>query len=103
MLRTFLALVLLAGTAFADAKADLKKDYDNLCNAPERSGANKAKDKQERIQILVRYLQTNIKTDEVKKLLQNLASVRPEDRAAIIKGDAKKAGYTGACPMADEK
>jgi hypothetical protein len=104
VLRTLLALSLFASVAAADpsSKADIKADWDMVCNAPARSGGMKTNDPSERARIIATYIQSHLKTNEVRQFLSNLPSTTaPKDQPAAVKKAAKDAGYTGACPMAD--
>ena len=103
MMKLAFALSLLASVAAADpsSKADIKADYDMVCNAPARSGALKKTDKNEQAQIIANYILGHLKTDEVRQFLGSLGSMMPADKAPALKKAAKDAGYPGACPMAD--
>jgi hypothetical protein len=102
MIRTLLALALFTSIAAAapGTKADIKADYDMVCNAPARSGALKL-DKSKQAAALADYIIKHLKTDEVRKFLGSMGSMEPADKPAALKQAAKDAGYTGACPMAD--
>jgi hypothetical protein len=103
MLRSIIALVLVAGTAIAapGSKADIKADYDMVCNSPARSGGMKATDQSERAKKIADYILSHLKTDEVRSFLATFGGMAPADKAPALKKAAKDAGYTGACPLAD--
>jgi hypothetical protein len=103
LLRITIALALFAGIAYADHKDDVRTDFDNLCNARERSGADKEKNPSERAEKMAEYLKKTLKTEEVKKLFASLADMNPADAGPKVKAEAAKAGYTGACPIVDKK
>lgn len=88
--------------ACSDHDAALVADYDALCNAMARSGADAIKDPSDRIEKLADYLKANLKTREVKDLFASLAGA-PADGPARIRKAATRAGYSGACPTADER
>ena len=85
-----------APTLDPDYAADIK----SICNADTLSGADKVKDPSERVQTMVTWLRANLKTDEAKKLLQSFASMAPDSREGMLRGEARKAGLEG-CAMAD--
>ncbi|HEY1549846.1 MAG TPA: hypothetical protein VGG28_18585 [Kofleriaceae bacterium] len=105
MLRIVIALGVIAGTAVAapGSKADIKADYDMVCNAPARSGAMKTTDKSEQAKKVADYIVSHLKTDEVRNFLGTFGGMDPADKAPALKKAAKDAGYTGACPLADMK
>ena len=56
-----------------------------------------------RAQKIASYLTRTIKTPEVRDFLGKLASRPPGEAGPALKKAAATAGYTGKCPMADEK
>lgn len=96
------ALLLVSTVALADSKEAIKTDYDNLCNALERSGAA-TKSRHEKPGTIAAWLHKTIKTAEVKKMLADLPTLAPEDQGPTLKKKAAAAGYTGACPIVDAK
>jgi hypothetical protein len=106
MMRKLLCLAFLFASSVAaadpSAPAAIKTDYDNVCNALERSGADKA-DKGERAQRIASYLTRTVKTPEVKAFLGKLPTRPPAEAGPALKKAAAAAGYTGKCPLADEK
>jgi hypothetical protein len=106
MLRTTLLAFVLFAPSFAAADSSpkaIKADYDTLCNARERSGAAKESDISRRAELLAKYLETHLKTPEVKKFFGNLHKLPPGEAGPALKKAAADAGYKGACPMADAK
>jgi hypothetical protein len=105
MMRIALFSVLLfSSIAAADSSpAAIKKDYDNLCNARERSGASKEKDGNRRAELMVKYLNSALKTPEVKAFFGNLGNLPPGEVGPALKKAASDAGYKGKCPTADGK
>ena len=104
MMRIALALMLFSSVAVADSSpAAIKKDYDNLCNARERSGASKEKIASRRAELMAEYLRTALKTPEVKAFFGKLADLPPGETGPALKKAASDAGYKGKCPTADGK
>jgi hypothetical protein len=104
MLRTTIAVALLsvpasAGTSSMSAQ---KADYETVCFARERSGADKEKDGSARAVKIAEYLRTHLKTDEVRKVVGELGGELPENRGSRLKREAAKVGYTGRCPIVDD-
>jgi hypothetical protein len=108
-----LGLVVLGGgvaaspAAHADQKegtpAEVKADFDLICNLPERSGLGKVKDTSEKASKMAQYLFAHLKTTQALRVLQGMASEAGEKKPALLKEAAAKAGYTGPCPFADAK
>ena len=107
MKRLALVLALLPTAALADqAKASapaVKADYEMTCNAIKLSKADKVKDKSERAKVIADYILSHLKTEEVRHFLGTLGSMMPADKGPALKKAAADAGFTGACPLADEK
>jgi hypothetical protein len=103
--RALLVLALLAtpAVALADPKADVKADYELVCNVVERSGADKTQDPSQRAQKIALYLTQHLKTQEVKLFMASLAVKPPAEKGPALKKAAADAGYTGSCPFADMK
>jgi hypothetical protein len=101
MKRIAFLLVVAASSSLAHAdssKAAIKADFENVCNAVERSGASKVKTRSEQANLISTWLHGHLKTPEVKKFLRELIG---PDLGGKLKKAAADAGYTGACPMAD--
>ena len=105
MMRIALSLLLFSSIATADTSspAAIKKDYDNLCNATERSGASKEKNGSRRAELMVKYLNSALKTPEVKAFFGNLGNLPPAEVGPALKKAASDAGYKGKCPTAECK
>ncbi len=97
------AIVATALTACGGGSSDqaIEDDYITVCNSAELSGANKIQDPNERVMHLADWLKKNVKTAEVKKFLKTLAG--NGGGGAALKVAAADYGYTGPCPLADEK
>jgi len=102
MKRLALVLAMLPTAAYAD-KTAVKADYAMTCNAIKLSKADKLKDKSQRAKVIADYILGHLKTDEVRQFLATLGSMVPADKGPALKKAAADAGYTGACPLADEK
>jgi hypothetical protein len=103
MKKLAIALILVCTPALAgSSKKALRTDYDNVCNALERSGAAH-KPRSEKPQAIAAWLHKTLKTPEVKKLLGELPTLPPEQQGPALKKAAAEAGYTGACPIVDAK
>jgi hypothetical protein len=102
MKRLVLLLALVPTAAYAD-KAAVKADYDMTCNAIRLSKADKVKEKSQRAKVIADYILGHLKTDEVRQFLGTLGSMMPADKGPALKKAAAGAGYTGTCPLADEK
>lgn len=102
------ALCLTSALSFAaglkkGSAAEVKADFDLICNAVKRSGAEKETDTSTRARKVAEYMLKNIKTEQAMGQMQEMASLKPEYKADALREAAKKAGYTGVCPFADEK
>ncbi len=98
-------IVLLALTSLAHAlkdgtPAEVKADFDLICNSPALSHADQTKDPSERATRIANYVKAHLKTNQAMKLLQDMPSsgMTPEEKGASLKREAVKAGYTGPCP-----
>lgn len=104
---SFIVVILLSTIAGADpsSRAAIRDDYANLCNSLERSGASKEKNPNRRAELLAKYLQTALKTPEVKAFFRKLGdgSLGPEETGPALKKAASAAGYNGKCPIAESK
>lgn len=98
-----LASFAVPAVALADNKADVKADYELVCNAVERSGADKTPDPSQKAQKIALYLAQHLKTQEVKLFMASLAARPPQDKGPALKKAAADAGYTGPCPFAEMK
>ncbi len=98
-----LGALALPAVALADNKADVKADYELVCNAVERSGADSEKDPSQKATKIAMFLLKNIKTQEVKAFMASLGARLPADKGPALKKAAADAGYTGKCPFADMK
>ena len=104
-----IALILLLGVvAQAKApkegtKAEVRADFDMICNAVQRSGAAGEKDMSQKAQKIADYLLSHISTKQAMSFMQSMGGMLPEEKAPALKKKARDSGYTGACPFADEK
>ena len=103
-----MALLLLLGTAQAKSlkdgsKAEVRADFDMICNAVQRSGASGEKDVSGKAQKIADYLLSHISTKQAMSFMQSMGGMLPEEKPAALKKKARESGYTGACPFADEK
>jgi hypothetical protein len=106
MLRALIVIAAISVPSLARADspaAQIKADYDLTCNAEAKSGAAKEADKSKKAMRIATYLQSNLKTPEVKKFLGTLGSMETASRGPALKQAAAAAGYKGACPLADMK
>ena len=83
--------------------AEVRADWDMICNAVERSGAAAEKDMSQKATKIANYLLANIKTKQAMSVMQRMAGMLPEEKPAALKKAARDSGYRGACPFADEK
>jgi hypothetical protein len=100
-----MALVLLLSAPASAGPSSMsaqKADYESVCFARERSGADKEKDASSRAIKIADYIRNHLKTDEVRKVVGELGSELPENRGPRLKREAAKVGYTGRCPMVDD-
>ncbi len=88
---------------FSSTSAEVKEDYDLVCNAVARSGADKVKDPGERAQRVAAFLQRSIKSQEVRDFMASLAGMLPEQKGPALEKAAARAGYKGKCPLARMK
>lgn len=95
-----IGLIGIGTVACADTKAE-QQDFDNICNAPEKSGANAEKMPAEKATLIAKWLPQNIKTARAKDFMASLANAPPMGKGQQLKDAAKAAGYTGPCPMAE--
>jgi len=107
-MRTLSVLLLLSGVALAKepkrgSKAEVRADYALICNALERSGAAKEKDPGKKAQLIADYLLSHIATTQAMSVMQSMGAMLPEDKPASLKNATRQSGYTGDCPLADEK
>lgn len=91
--------LLLSQAQKTGTPAEVKADYEMVCNVIERSGAAKETDPSKKAQTAATYLFKHLKTKQVLSQMQSMGSVRPEDKVKVFKAAAAKAGYTGPCPF----
>ena len=91
-------LLLLALAAGCGAAAE---DFENICNAVERSGAADMEDGGEKQARIAEWISRTIKTGEARRAFQSLATASPAARGDLLRLHARRAGYTGPCPIAD--
>ena len=106
--RWLLALGLASATAYAaplkdGTPAEVKADFDLICNSVARSGAAKEKDPSMKAQKIANYLLSHIATKQAMHVMQSMGGMLPEEKPAALKRAAADAGYKGPCPFADEK
>lgn len=99
-LRFACSMLAIAMLHCADSKAE-QQDFDNICNAPEKSGANAEPNPSLKAAKIAKWLPDNIKTEKAKDFMKNLASAPPSSKGQRLKDAAKAAGYQGACPLAE--
>lgn len=77
----------------------LHDDFDKVCNARVRSGAD-ASDPEASVKVAM-YIQKEVKSAKVIELLQNMAAIPPAEKGTRLRAAAKAAGVD-PCPLADE-
>ena len=70
-----------------------------VCNAPSFSGADKVAP-EDKARTMGQWLLKNVKNDEVKALVKDMARLSPADRAKLVREGATRAGIE-PCPCAD--
>jgi predicted YcjX-like family ATPase len=104
-----MALMLLLGTApqakslKEGSRAEVRADFEMICNAVQRSGAAGEKDMSQKAQKIADYLLSHIATKQAMSFMQSMGGMLPEEKAPALKKKARESGYSGACPFADEK
>lgn len=83
------------------ATDDVRADFDDICNAKERSGANAEPDESQRAMVMAKWLTGKLRTAEAKDLMASLATEDPAARPGRLRDAAKRAGVE-PCPFADE-
>jgi hypothetical protein len=84
------------------ATDDLRADFDDICNAKERSGANAEPDESQRAMAMAKWLTGKLRTNEARELMASLATEDPAARPGRLRDAAKRAGVE-PCPFADEE
>ena len=84
----------------AACDGDVKGDFDNICNAAERSGAMSEADTTARAVKIAQWLQPQVKTEKARKFMAELAMLDPKKKGQALRGEAKKHGVS-PCPIAD--
>src|SRR5215471_16348671 len=108
LMRVFALIMLLGMAAQAKplkegSKAEVRADFDLICNAVQRSGAAGEKDPSRKAQKIADYLLSHIVTKQAMSFMQSMGGMLPDEKAPALKRKARESGYTGACPFADEK
>jgi len=85
------------------SKAEVRADFEMICNAVERSGAGGEKEVSRKATRIADYLLSHIATRQAMSFMQSMAGMLPEEKAPALKRKARQSGYSGACPFADEK
>jgi predicted YcjX-like family ATPase len=103
-----MALMLLLGTGQAKSlkegsRAEVRADFEMICNAVQRSGAAGEKDVSQKATKIADYLLSHIATKQAMSFMQSMGGMLPEEKAPALKQKARESGYAGACPFADEK
>ena len=83
------------------ATDDVRADFDDICNAKERSGASAEPDESQRATVMAKWLTGKLRTAEARDLMGSLASEDPASRPGRLRDAAKRAGVE-PCPFADE-
>ena len=105
-MRLILVMLVFGGAALAlkdGSKAEVRADFAAICNAVERSGAAREKDPSQKAQKVASYLLSHIRTRQAMSLMQRMGGMLPEEKGPALKRAAAESGYTGACPLADER
>jgi hypothetical protein len=84
------------------ASDDVRADFDDICNAKERSGASAEPDDSQRAMVMAKWLTGKLRTNEAKDLMASLATEDPAARPGRLRDAAKRAGVE-PCPFADEE
>ena len=99
MNRTRLVLPLLALLACANPA----EDFENICHAEARSGADSIADPAQRAMHIAQWVDANVRSSDAKEAMAALAHASPESRGELLRAAAREVGYTGDCPMADAR
>jgi hypothetical protein len=84
------------------SRAEVRADFELICNAIERSGAAAETDPSVKATQIANYLLSHISTRQAMSFMQGMAGMPPEEKSPALKKKARESGYTGACPLADE-
>jgi hypothetical protein len=84
----------------AQVSEGYRADLDNLCNAVQRSGADKVDDDQ-RIALIAMWLGPNIKTPEGHDFLVSIQPLAGEAKAKALDDEAHRVGLAG-CALSAE-
>ncbi len=103
MKRSSLVVVISLVVGVVASGCSAKKDFENLCNAEQRSGAAGIADPSEKALKISLWLNDNVTGSEAVGVMQALASVSGDDRGNVLRQAAKDGGYDGPCPMADAR
>jgi len=87
-------------SAEPEVSAEYAEDMDRICNAMKYSGAEEFKDPSERIIRAAQWLKKNLETREATTLMDNFASIAPDQRQEFLLAEAKEAGLD-SCALAD--
>jgi hypothetical protein len=79
---------------------EVKADFELLCNAIERSGANPGPNQEREA---TAYAKAHLATKEAADALAALGFLKGPERGPALKAAAVKAGYDGPCPTADQR
>jgi hypothetical protein len=77
-----------------------KADFDDICNAEQRSGVTGETDPTQKAVKIAMWLQGRLRTSEAKKFLSAMASVDPAQKGNLLRTEAAKHGVS-PCPIAD--
>jgi hypothetical protein len=75
---------------------------ENLCHASERSGASASQSAPERVLRTAEWVDETVRSSEVRAALAEYAQLEPGARGAFLRDLARRSGYSGPCPYADE-
>ena len=88
-------------TAGADSdKARIAEDWRKACNAYELSGANSKEEPSERAAMTALWIQDNVESPEVMKVMSSMGGVDPAKRKELILAEVRPYGLT-ECPLAE--
>ena len=90
------ALAIVALTAGCGSAA---QDFENICNAEERSGAANIEDAAEKQATIARWLTKNIRTRQARDVFESITTASSQSK--LLVDEARRAGYSGPCPIAD--
>lgn len=78
---------------------DYRADFENICNAEERSGALR-EDPNSRATHVAMWIGSRLQTDEARRFLAGLGAMPPKAKGDALREEAARIGLS-ACPLAE--